>query len=204
MSEQIESMKEYEGSAGMARYWDIELNAADDEEREWRDEGEDVVDRYRSGKEMSSIGREKKFNILWSNTETLKGALFARMAKPDIRRRYLDRDPAGRQVAEMLERALEYSSDVYDERDIIAGAIEDYLLPGRGVVWVVKEDIMIDVPTVDDFGFPTGETVEEIGDQRVFFEYVHWEDYRESPAKRPTSALFTPGSDKVILLDSPP
>ena len=185
MSEQVESMKDYKSSADMARYWDIELNAADDEEREWRDESEDIVDRYRAGKEMSSIGREKKFNILWSNTETLKGALFARMAKPDIRRRYLDRDPAGRQVAEMLERALEYSSDVYDERDIIAGAIEDYLLPGRGVVWVVKEDIMIDVPVTDDFGFPTDETVEEIGDQRVFFEYVHWEDYRESPAKRP-------------------
>ena len=185
MSEQIESMGEFEGSAGMARYWDIELNAASAEERDWRDEGEEVVDRYRADPEMSLIGREKKFNILWSNTETLKGALFARMAKPDIRRRYLDRDPAGRQVAELLERALEYSSDVYDEREIIAGAIEDYLLPGRGVVWVVKEDIMIDVPTYDEFGFPTGETVEEIGDQRVFFEYVHWEDYRESPAKRP-------------------
>ena len=87
MSEQVESMKDYKSSADMARYWDIELNAADDEEREWRDESEDIVDRYRAGKEMSSIGREKKFNILWSNTETLKGALFARMAKPDIRSR---------------------------------------------------------------------------------------------------------------------
>tara|TARA_R100001230_G_C5688012_1_gene198834 strand:- start:1119 stop:3068 length:1950 start_codon:yes stop_codon:yes gene_type:complete len=185
MSEQIESMDEYKGSAGLARYWDIELNSSDDEEREWREEGEDVVDRYRADKEMSGIGREKKFNILWSNTETLKGALFARMAKPEIRRRYLDRDPNGRQVAELLERALEYSSDVYDERDIIAGAIEDYLLPGRGVVWVVKEDIMIEVDAVDEFGFSTGEKIEEIGDQRVYFEYVHWEDYRESPAKRP-------------------
>ena len=39
MSEQIESMKDYEGSAGMARYWDIELHAADDEERERRGRG---------------------------------------------------------------------------------------------------------------------------------------------------------------------
>ncbi len=63
MSEQIESMDEYKGSAGLARYWDIELNSSDDEEREWREEGEDVVDRYRADKEMSGIGREKKFNI---------------------------------------------------------------------------------------------------------------------------------------------
>ena len=185
MSEQIESMDDYQGSAGKARYWDIELNAADDEEKDWRKEAEEVVDRYRASTEVVAIGREKKFNVLWSNTETLKGALFARMAKPDIRRRYLDRDPAGRQVSEMLERALEYSADVHDEKDIIAGAIEDYLLPGRGTVWVVKEDVTIDVPTVDEFGFQTGETVEEIGDQRVFFEYVPWEDQRESPAKRP-------------------
>ena len=50
MSEQVESMKDYKSSADMARYWDIELNAADDEEREWRDESEDIVDRYRAGK----------------------------------------------------------------------------------------------------------------------------------------------------------
>ena len=31
MSEQIESMDEYKGSAGLARYWDIELNCSDDE-----------------------------------------------------------------------------------------------------------------------------------------------------------------------------
>ena len=28
MSEQIESMEEYKGSAGLARYWDIELNSS--------------------------------------------------------------------------------------------------------------------------------------------------------------------------------
>ena len=85
MSEQIESMDDYQGSAGKARYWDIELNAADDEEKDWRKEAEEVVDRYRASTEVVAIGREKKFNVLWSNTETLKGALFARMAKPDIR-----------------------------------------------------------------------------------------------------------------------
>ena len=193
MSEEIESREDYEGAHGTARYWAIELSAADEEEQEWRDESDDVIDRYRADQSMVQMGREKRFNLLWSNTETLKGALFARMAKPDVRRRYLDQDPAGRQVATLLERALEYSTDVHDERDIIAGAIEDYLLPGRGVVWVLNEDIMVDVeatdvfglPMTDEFGMPTGETQEVVGDQRCWFEYVHWQDYRESPSKRP-------------------
>ena len=85
----------------------------------------------------------EKFNILWSNTETMKGALFARMPKADVRRRYSDNNPITRQVAIVLERALQYGNEVYAADKPIKAAIEDYLLPGRGVVWVVYEPIFV-------------------------------------------------------------
>jgi hypothetical protein len=175
MSTDLETRQEYELTHGTARYWHIELGLADDEEKDWREEGKEVVNRFRAEGSKSLMGREKKFNILWSNTETLKSSLVARMAKPDVRRRYRDRDDkAGREVSIILERALEYSADIHDDFNHIKAAVEDYLLPGRAVVWVTYEPVVIDV-----------DGVETIGDQRCMLEYIHWEDYRESPAKRP-------------------
>jgi len=169
-----ETRQEHETVHGSAQFWQMQLDLADKADEAWHKEGDEVVDRYRSESTNKAIGREKKFNILWSNTETLKGALFARMAKPDVRRRFSDRDPVGRQVSTVVERAVEYTNDTTDAEGMVAAAIEDYLLPGRGVVWVVYEPTII-----------AEDGVEVVGRQECRDEYVNWKDYRESPAKRP-------------------
>ena len=141
-------------------------------------------------------GLYKQFNILWSNTETMKGALFARMPKADIRRRYNDNNPITRQTAIVLERALQYGNEIYSADKPIKAALEDYLLPGRGVIWVVYEPIFvketIQVESMDEFGnmIMIDQEEERIADQRCYFEYINWEDYRESPAKRPEDVYW--------------
>ena len=126
----------------------------------------------------------------------MKGALFARMPKADVRRRYSDNNPITRQVAIVLERALQYGNEVYSADKPIKAAIEDYLLPGRGVVWVVYEPIFvkekIQVESLDEFGnmVMIDQEEERIADQRCYFDYINWEDYRESPAKRPEDVYW--------------
>ena len=193
-----ETRKEMEVVQGTARYWQIELDSADEAEKDWRERGRNVVSRYRDERDTDSYGSGlyKQFNILWSNTETMKGALFARMPKADVRRRYNDNNPITRQVAIVLERALSYGNEVYSADKPIKAAIEDYLLPGRGVVWVVYEPIFVkekvSVEGQDEFGntIMIDEEQERIADQRCYFEYVNWEDYRESPAKRPEDVYW--------------
>jgi len=193
-----ETRKEMEVVQGTANYWQIELDSADETERDWRERGRAVVSRYRDERDADSFGAGlyKQFNILWSNTETMKGALFARMPKADVRRRYNDNNPITRQVAIVLERALSYGNEVYHADKPIKAAIEDYLLPGRGVVWVVYEPIFVkekvSVEGQDEFGntIMIDEEQERIADQRCYFEYVNWEDYRESPAKRPEDVYW--------------
>ena len=193
-----ETRKEMEVVQGTANYWQIELDSADETERDWRERGRAVVSRYRDERDADSFGAGlyKQFNILWSNTETMKGALFARMPKADVRRRYNDNNPITRQVAIVLERALQYGNEVYAADKPIKAAIEDYLLPGRGVVWVVYEPIFVkekvSVEGQDEFGntIMIDEEQERIADQRCYFEYVNWEDYRESPAKRPEDVYW--------------
>jgi hypothetical protein len=41
------------------------------------------------------------------------------MAKPDIRRRFADQDPVGRQVAEIVERAAIYCQDADDSEKAV-------------------------------------------------------------------------------------
>jgi len=197
MADKDDTRAEQEKVLGPSRYWQNELDKASQFEREWRERGNRVVERYRDEREGSAlIGPiSNRFNILWANTETLKGALFARMARPDVRRRFPDPNPAARQVAILLERTLSYDLDIYDSARPLMAALEDYLLPGRGVVWVVyepiivKEKIKIEVKD-DDVNVVEEEEIERLGDQRCRLEYVHWQDYRESPSRRPEDVTW--------------
>ena len=191
-----ETRDEQEKLYGTALYWQRELDQASDFERDWRERGIRVVERYRDERDTGVIGPlTHRFNILWSNTETMKGALFAKMAQPDVRRRFNDGDTAAREVAIALERALLYGMDVYDSEMPIRAALEDYLLPGRGVVWVVYEPIIVKEKTKiqikgEDVEILEEEEIERLGDQRCRFEYVHWQDYRESPSRRPEDVTW--------------
>ena len=191
-----ETQAEQEKLYGTALYWQREIDQASEFEKDWRDRGIRVVERYRDERDTGVVGPlTHRFNILWANTETLKGALFARMAQPDVRRRFNDGDASARQVAIALERALLYGLDVYDSELPIRAALEDYLLPGRGVVWVVYEPIIVKEKTKieikgEDVQILEEEEIERLGDQRCRFEYVHWQDYRESPSRRPEDAMW--------------
>ena len=191
MADKDDTRAEQEKLLGPSRYWQNELEQASQFERDWRERGNRVVERYRDERGGNAVlgPMSSTFNILWANTETLKGALFARMAKPDVQRRFPDPNPAARQVAILLERTLSYDLDTYDASRPLQSALEDYLLPGRGVVWVVyepiiiKEKIKVEVKD-DDIDIVEEEEIERLGDQRCRFEYVHWQDYRESPSRR--------------------
>ena len=197
MADTDDTRAEQEKLLGPSRYWQNELEKASQFERDWRERGMRVVERYRDERSNSGVisPLSNRFNILWANTETLKGALFSRMAQPDVRRRFPDPNPAARQVAILLERTLSYDLDIYDSTRPLMAALEDYLLPGRGVVWVVyepiivKEKIKIEIKN-DDVDIVEEEEIERLGDQRCRLEYVHWQDYRESPSRRPEDVTW--------------
>src|SRR5580765_7179009 len=111
----IETRSEAETVDGEASFWNQQIELASKDSQDFIKDGQAVVKRYKGGEKPATVrATQRKFNILYSNTETLKAALFARMAKPDIRRRFADRDPVGKQVAEIVERAAIYTQDAYD------------------------------------------------------------------------------------------
>ena len=68
-----ETRKEQENLYGSALYWQKELDAASNYERDWRERGNIIIDRYRDEREGYSItgALSRKFNILWSNKADL-------------------------------------------------------------------------------------------------------------------------------------
>ena len=128
--------------AKLAREWIGELDACDKWSRNYRERCRRIVRRYRN--ETSGLGETpnsstdttRRFAILWSNIQTLGPAVYARTPQAVVSRRYKDQDPVGRYASEILERALNYTTDQYDFDDMMRHGRDDYLLLGRGQAWV--------------------------------------------------------------------
>lgn len=139
-------------TAGSATKWLERIDARIAAEDTWRKQGSKVVQRYRDERAKAELANSSRINILWANTEVLKSALYARTAKPDVRRRFPDAkkgNSASRVAAEVLERATMFVLDTEDVDGALIPAVEDMLLPGRGVVWVSYEP-EIEEPEEDD------------------------------------------------------
>lgn len=123
------------GPDGEVKFWLQQLDLVEKEERNFVKRGRKIVERFRDerGKNLTDRG-VKRYNILWSNVETLKPALYNRTPKPDVERRFKDDDPRGRLASMILERALAYTMDNCDFDAAMESAVEDRLLPGRGIV----------------------------------------------------------------------
>lgn len=162
----------------MLKRWLSELDAAQFTEKDWRKCGEDNWKLYDSEK-----GEGNVFNILWSNTETLRPALYNSLPAPDVRRRFRDRDPVARVASEVLERSLKYQIDSYDFDYEIQLTVLDTLIPGRGVARIKYEPKFRPQAGYEPDPLTDEEPPEEIDSEYALCEHVQWDDFRRGPGK---------------------
>ena len=163
--------------------------------KEWEGRADKIVKRYRDD-QRSRNNPNAKFNILWSNVQTITPAVFARLPRPDVSRRFRDNDPIGRVASMMLERALEYEIEHYgDYASAMKQAVQDRLLGGRGTSWVRYEPHIVgseaDGMDEPEDGLQVTEDIDEAeteggihreNQERIEYEcapvdYVHWRDF---------------------------
>jgi hypothetical protein len=164
--------------------------------KEWEGRADKIVKRYRD-ESRSRNNPNAKFNILWSNVQTITPAVFARLPRPDVSRRFRDNDPVGRVASMMLERALEYEIEHYgDYASAMKQTVQDRLLGGRGTAWVRYEPHIVGQAAgmgegAPDDGFQVTEDIDEAeteggiyreNQERIEYEcasvdYVHWRDF---------------------------
>lgn len=163
------------------------INAYEREFGAWEKRVEKIVKRYRDD-ERDDRAAAAKFNILWSNVQTLKAATFSRLPMPDVSRRFKDNDPVARVAAQMLERSLEFQVKHFrDYGASVKQCIYDRFLGGRGTAWVRYEPKFAEDPTETEaisedasIETPTGQ---EILDENVPVDYVHWRDFGHAVAR---------------------
>lgn len=164
--------------------------------KEWEGRADKIVKRYRDDSRTRN-NPNAKFNILWSNVQTITPAVFARLPRPDVSRRFRDNDPIGRVASMMLERALEYEIEHYgDYASAMKQSVQDRLLGGRGTAWVRYEPHIVgedggEAEGAPDDGFQVTEDIDEAeteggvyreNQERIEYEcapvdYVHWRDF---------------------------
>ena len=141
--------------------WLTIIHAYDNEFKKWEGRTKKIIRRYRDDERQASLGNEAaKFNILWSNVQTLVPAVYVKMPKADVSRRFSDNDPVGRVASLLIERALDYEIEHYpDFRASMKNSVEDRFLGGRGVAWV-RYDPHIKKQDVPENGFQVTEDIQ--------------------------------------------
>jgi len=198
-------------ATGVQKYLNI-VSQYDNEFKKWEARAEKIVKRYRDDNRSQHTNETAKFNILWSNVQTLVPAVYAKLPKAVAERRFGDNDPVGRVASELIERALDYEIEHYpDFRATMRYAVEDRFLGGRGTAWVryephvktldvpedglqITEDIENEraegqtpegAPNPENQNYTAGEAEpqEEIEYECAPTDYVHWKDFGHSVAR---------------------
>jgi hypothetical protein len=200
-----------EALTGVQKWLNI-ISQYDNEFKKWEGRVNKIVKRYRDDNRNQNTNETAKFNILWSNVQTLIPAVYARLPKADVARRFGDNDPVARVASQLIERALDFEIEHYtDFRSTMKHAVEDRFLGGRGVAWVRYEphvraqdepedgfQVTEDVDEPDEEGGQQvktampgadgamGEEVEpqeEIEYECAPTDYVHWKDFGHAVAR---------------------
>lgn len=150
------------GGATEASLWLRKIAAARKGETKWRKAAHEAIEIY-EGETQSQIS-----NLFHSNIETIVPSLYNSTPIPDVRRRYNDEDKVGKEVCDLVERAVSYEIDQHAFDKVMVAHVKASCLAGRGVVRVRYE------PTIEG---------DQITGQKTYTEVVPWDRFVRGPSR---------------------
>lgn len=215
-------------SQRLAQFWrnQIERLGKDKGYQLFLKRGRKIEARYRDERNRVDEDSRRRYNSLWSNVEILKPAIYGKTPVPLAERKFGDKDPIARGAAQILERALRNEIDICGFNEALTQAVNDYLLPGRGTVWVRYEPEIgtgLSLGTEDSIDMkdaqgeiepefdeevemgdvPKEDKLEATGNQIVRestpIDYVSWEDFLIFPVNARTWAEVVAIGKRVYL-----
>lgn len=189
---------------GIVRKWKNEIQLAERRFQAWWKEADQYYDIYEAESQT-----QNSYNVLWSNTEVLRPALYNSKPTPDVRRRFRDDDVLGKTVSKVLQRALDYTVDDYEAEDFddeMKSSVLDVLITGRGKARVKYVPVFVPMPpapgaevqpAIESSQDPQPNPAapppdvaaqaappEMVADESAQCEYVHYKDYLHGPGKK--------------------
>ena len=199
----------------MAAHWKSQIEQCDKETNKWHKRGEKILRHYRDERDDNTVGVARRLNLFWANMETLKPAIYSKTPVPICERRFLDKDPTGRTASTILERNLRYEVQMSGFDASVRRARDDYLLVGRGQVWLRYNPLFGDAISPpqkgdDDITAPNGEPIagddepdeqaeRELLQESIEVSYCHWQDYYTFPAYARTECEIEGKGRKIFM-----
>lgn len=189
-------------SAAKAKKWQVELSAS----KRWMEKfsrsarrceaaylGKFANDETRSMHEYGG-----KVNLFWSNVQVILSAIYGRLPKAEVDRKFKDFDDDVARVAGIIMQRIlngDIERDWDDTNAAMRDAVQDRFIVGLGQVWCRYDveteeyeepitDPMTGQPVLDEMGQPMTQTAERIINEEAETDYVYWEDFRYSPCRR--------------------
>lgn len=155
--------------------WISELSLSEKALAPYIERARKIVRRYKRDDEAvrATSSRNRQFALLWSNTETIRPALYARPPQPVVSRRFKDADPVAKAASEVLERSLTFSIDKNNLDGVTRDLVLDYVLLARGITWERY------VPTHGAMVYPKVPVVQITTDAGVKYNDEEGREYKE-------------------------
>lgn len=193
---------ENDESFRLAKFWLDQVDQVDQLQKSWLQRGDTIIKRYRDERTRSDAEMRRRLNVLWANIKVLMPALYGKPPVPYVEREFLQQDPTARLASQILEGTLKNEIKVNGLHSSIRRALLDYLLPGRGTVWVRYEPEFgqgDSIPFEAQGSFedelegiegndhdPKEKSLENTGEQlvteQVPVDYIYWKDLYIFPA----------------------
>lgn len=139
-----------------------------------------------------------KVNLFWSNVQVILAAIYGRMPKAEVDRKYKDYDDDVARVASIIMQRIlngDMAREYDDTNAAMRDAVQDRFVVGLGQVWCRYEvdteefdqpqiDPATGQPAVGPDGQPVTTKGERITNEDAPVDYVHWSDFRYSPTRR--------------------
>lgn len=186
MAKEAKKTKEQEGREKLVNDWLAHIASYERQFKTWETRADSIIKKYRD--ERTEKEGNARFNILWANVQTLVPATYSKVPQPDVSRRFKDNDPVGRVAALLLERALDFEVQHYEDfRGTMRAAVFDRFLPGRGTAWARYEPHIRAVAGEPKEGEQVTTDVDEPREELDYecapCDYVHWKDFGHTLAR---------------------
>lgn len=167
--------------------WLARVEAEKKAHKDWREQAREAERAY-LGKPSDQGKPAPIFPIFWATVQVTHAAIFARMPKPDVRKRYAD--TAQNRLAQCIERCLSYTIDTTDFAAHGHRLVDDFLIAGMGVAKVEMDAEMGEAPVTNpetgqpilgDDGQPLTQQI--ITRQGLRLRHFPWSRFRWEPGK---------------------
>jgi hypothetical protein len=186
----VKAVVEQAPGQALVSYWREQIAKQEKAYSDFRAGGDRIIDRYRIEKaNAQQASLQDRYNMLYSSTETMRPSLYAQTPKCEVKQRHRDRaNPVVAAACGLIESTIGYAIEEVDFDEVLENAIEDYMLPGMGVVWVRYEPVMKDQTDstgnkVPKEGGEEGEYEQVVDNELLHLDYKSWKDVLFGPCR---------------------